>query len=33
MPEYTCECCLKEFSQKSNDTKHKHKTQPCQDNK
>ena len=33
MPIYTCECCLKEFSQKSHYTKHQNKKIPCQDNK
>jgi DNA adenine methylase len=33
MPKYTCEHCLKEFSQKSHYTKHKNKKLPCQDNK
>ena len=33
MPKYTCERCLKEFSQKSHYTKHKNKKIPCQDNK
>ena len=33
MPKYTCENCLKEFSQKSHYTKHKNKKLPCQDNK
>ena len=33
MPIYTCERCLKEFSQKSHYDKHKNKKKPCQDNK
>ena len=33
MPKYTCEQCLKEFSQKSHYTKHLNKKLPCQDNK
>lgn len=33
MPKYTCERCLKEFSQKSHYTKHQNKKLPCQDNK
>jgi len=33
MPKYTCERCLKEFSQKSHYIKHKDKKLPCQDNK
>jgi len=33
MPKYTCERCLKEFSQKSHYDKHQKKKQPCQDNK
>ena len=33
MPKYTCKRCLKEFSQKSNYTKHQNKKLPCQDNK
>ena len=33
MPKYTCERCLKEFSQKSHYTKHQKKKLPCQDNK
>jgi site-specific DNA-methyltransferase (adenine-specific) len=33
MPKYTCEHCLKEFSQKSHYTKHQNKKLPCQDNK
>ncbi len=33
MPKYTCERCLKEFSQKSHYTKHQNKKIPCQDNK
>ena len=33
MPKYTCEQCLKEFSQKSHYTKHQNKKIPCQDNK
>ena len=33
MPKYTCEHCLKEFSQKSHYTKHQNKKIPCQDNK
>jgi DNA (cytosine-5)-methyltransferase 1 len=33
MPKYTCEFCLKEFSQKSHYTKHQNKKLPCQDNK
>ena len=33
MPKYTCERCLKEFSQKSHYTKHENKKLPCQDNK
>ena len=33
MPKYTCERCLKEFSQKSHYTKHKNKKIPCHDNK
>lgn len=32
MPKYTCERCLKEFSQKSHYTKHQNKKLPCQDN-
>jgi len=32
MPKYTCERCLKEFSQKSHYTKHKNNKRPCQDN-
>ena len=31
MPKYTCEGCLKEFSQKSHYTKHQNKKLPCQD--
>jgi len=33
MPKYTCEHCLKEFSQKSHYDKHQNKKIPCQDNK
>ena len=33
MTKYTCERCLKEFSQKSHYTKHQNKKIPCQDNK
>ena len=33
MPKYTCEHCLKEFSQKSHYNKHVNKKRPCQDNK
>ena len=33
MPKYTCERCLKEFSQKSHYDKHQNKKIPCQDNK
>tara|TARA_Y100000592_G_C5469599_1_gene318648 strand:- start:1590 stop:2795 length:1206 start_codon:yes stop_codon:yes gene_type:complete len=33
MPTYTCERCLKDFSQKSHYNKHKNKKFPCQDNK
>lgn len=33
MKKYTCERCLKEFSQKSHYDKHKMKKRPCQDNK
>jgi len=33
MPTYTCERCLKEFSQKSHYTKHQNKKLPCQNNK
>ena len=33
MPKYTCERCLKEFSQKSHYDKHQNKKRPCQDNK
>ena len=33
MPNYTCERCLKEFSQKSHYNKHQNKKRPCQDNK
>ena len=33
MPTYTCERCLKKFSQKSHYTKHQNKKLPCQDNK
>lgn len=33
MPKYTCEHCLKEFSQKSHYTKHQNKKLPCQNNK
>ena len=33
MPKYTCERCLKEFSQKSHFDKHQNKKIPCQDNK
>ena len=33
MSKYTCENCLKEFSQKSNYTKDQNKKLPCQDNK
>lgn len=33
MPKYTCERCLKEFSQKSHYDKHQNKKKPCQDNK
>jgi DNA modification methylase len=33
MPKYTCERCLKEFSQKSHYDKHQKKKIPCQDNK
>ena len=32
MTKYTCERCLKEFSQKSHYTKHQNKKLPCQDN-
>jgi site-specific DNA-methyltransferase (adenine-specific) len=32
MPKYTCERCLKEFSQKSSYDKHQHIKKPCQDN-
>lgn len=33
MPKYTCERCLKDFSQMSHYTKHQNKKLPCQDNK
>lgn len=33
MPRYTCERCLKDFSQKSHYTKHLNKKLPCQDNR
>ena len=33
MTKYSCERCLKEFSQKSHFDKHKHKKRSCQDNK
>ena len=33
MPKYTCDRCLKEFSQKSHYDKHENKKHPCQDNK
>ena len=33
MTKYTCERCLKEFSQKSHYDKHLKKKRPCQDNK
>ena len=33
MAKYTCERCLKEFSQKSHYDKHQNKKNPCQDNK
>ena len=33
MTKYTCERCLKEFSQKSHFNKHQNKKLPCQDNK
>lgn len=33
MTKYTCEQCLKEFSQKSNYNKHQNKKKPCKDNK
>ena len=33
MPKYTCERCLKEFSQKSHYDKHQNKKKSCQDNK
>lgn len=33
MPKYTCERCLKEFSQKSHYNKHQNKKLPCQNNK
>ena len=33
MAKYTCERCLKEFSQKSHYDKHMKKKIPCQDNK
>ena len=33
MPKYSCERCLKEFSQKSHYDKHQNKKRPCQDNK
>ena len=33
MPKYTCDLCLKEFSQKSHYIKHQNKKLPCQDNK
>ena len=33
MPKYTCNRCLKEFSQKSHYDKHQNKKKPCQDNK
>ena len=33
MTKYTCERCLKEFSQKSHYTKHQNKKKSCQDNK
>jgi hypothetical protein len=32
MPKYTCELCLKQFSQKSHYTKHQNKKIPCQNN-
>ena len=33
MPDYTCERCLKEFSQKSHYDKHMNRKTPCQNNK
>ena len=33
MTKYTCERCLKDFSQKSHYDKHQKKKIPCQDNK
>jgi DNA adenine methylase len=33
MPKYTCDTCLKDFSQKSHFDKHKKNKKPCQDNK
>lgn len=33
MTKYTCEKCLRDFSQKSHYDKHKNKKRPCQDNK
>lgn len=33
MPKYTCDRCLKEFSQKSHFDKHQNKKIPCQDNR
>ena len=33
MPKYTCERCLKEFSQKSHYDKHQNRKKSCQDNK
>ena len=33
MTKYTCERCLKEFSQKSHYDKHEQNKRPCQDNK
>lgn len=33
MPKYSCERCLKEFSQKSHFDKHRNRKTPCQDNK
>ena len=33
MPEYTCERCLKIFSQKSHYDKHMKRKRPCQDNR
>ena len=32
MTKYTCDRCLKEFSQKSHYEKHKNNKKPCQDN-